>query len=232
MRDARRDLARRPRWRRSRAAAVLVDPLDVAAIAAGIGEAVARRDELVPAGLARAREFTWERGRRRRRRAVAGARVRVVVFDADVLGRRRTGDETYVLNLLRELGQLAARRASGSSPSRAIRSSCRRESSPSSSAALAGAAHGLDAAARAAALGADLVPHAVRAPAAPAVPVRGHGARRVVRARPDLMGWKDRMTFRLVVPRAVRRAARVLTVSERTKADLVELYGVPRSGSS
>ena len=30
-----------------------------------------------------------------------------VVFDADVLGRRRTGDETYALNLLRELGQLA-----------------------------------------------------------------------------------------------------------------------------
>ena len=32
------------------------------------------------------------------------------------------------------------------------------------------------------------------------------------------MGWKDRTVFRLVVPRAVRRAARVLTVSERTKA--------------
>jgi hypothetical protein len=33
--------------------------------------------------------------------------VRTVVFDADVLGRRRTGDETYALNLLRELAQLA-----------------------------------------------------------------------------------------------------------------------------
>ena len=31
----------------------------------------------------------------------------LVVVDADVLGRRRTGDETYVLNLLRELGPLA-----------------------------------------------------------------------------------------------------------------------------
>ncbi len=29
----------------------------------------------------------------------------LVVVDADVLGRRRTGDETYVENLLRELGQ-------------------------------------------------------------------------------------------------------------------------------
>jgi glycosyltransferase involved in cell wall biosynthesis len=42
-------------------AAVLVDPLDASAIAAGIDEAVARRDELVPAGHARAREFTWDR---------------------------------------------------------------------------------------------------------------------------------------------------------------------------
>jgi glycosyltransferase involved in cell wall biosynthesis len=42
-------------------AAVLVDPLDPDAIAAGIGEAEARRDELVPLGLERARAFTWER---------------------------------------------------------------------------------------------------------------------------------------------------------------------------
>jgi glycosyltransferase involved in cell wall biosynthesis len=42
-------------------AAVLVDPLDVAAIAGGIHDALGRRDELATAGLARAREFTWER---------------------------------------------------------------------------------------------------------------------------------------------------------------------------
>jgi glycosyltransferase involved in cell wall biosynthesis len=42
-------------------AAVLVDPLDSEAIAAGIDEADRRREELVPRGLARAREFTWER---------------------------------------------------------------------------------------------------------------------------------------------------------------------------
>jgi glycosyltransferase involved in cell wall biosynthesis len=42
-------------------AAVLVDPLDVDAIAEGIREAEARRDELVPLGLTRARELTWER---------------------------------------------------------------------------------------------------------------------------------------------------------------------------
>jgi glycosyltransferase involved in cell wall biosynthesis len=40
-------------------AAVLVDPLDVKAIAAGIEEAVARRDELRPLGLERARTYPW-----------------------------------------------------------------------------------------------------------------------------------------------------------------------------
>ena len=42
-------------------AAVLVDPLDVAAIAAGIEEADRRRDELVRLGLERARLYTWDR---------------------------------------------------------------------------------------------------------------------------------------------------------------------------
>jgi glycosyltransferase involved in cell wall biosynthesis len=45
--------------------------------------------------------------------------------------------------------------------------------------------------------------------------------------RPELMGFRDRLVFRTQVPRAARRAARVLTVSERTKRDLVELYGLP-----
>ena len=40
-------------------AAVLVDPLDAEAIAAGIQEAVRRREELRAAGLERARAFTW-----------------------------------------------------------------------------------------------------------------------------------------------------------------------------
>jgi glycosyltransferase involved in cell wall biosynthesis len=42
-------------------AAVLVDPLSVSAIGEGICEAISRREELVPAGLARARSFTWDR---------------------------------------------------------------------------------------------------------------------------------------------------------------------------
>jgi alpha-1,3-rhamnosyl/mannosyltransferase len=46
-------------------AAVLVDPLDPAAIAAGIEEATARREELVRLGLARARTFDWDACARR-----------------------------------------------------------------------------------------------------------------------------------------------------------------------
>jgi len=42
-------------------AAVLVDPLDVSAIAAGILAADARREELARAGVERARGFTWRR---------------------------------------------------------------------------------------------------------------------------------------------------------------------------
>jgi glycosyltransferase involved in cell wall biosynthesis len=42
-------------------AAVLVDPLDVDAIAAGIGEADSRRDELRALGLERARAYSWDR---------------------------------------------------------------------------------------------------------------------------------------------------------------------------
>ncbi len=40
-------------------AAVLVDPRDPDSIAAGIGEAIERRDELVPLGRMRARAFSW-----------------------------------------------------------------------------------------------------------------------------------------------------------------------------
>ncbi|MHB8469183.1 MAG: glycosyltransferase family 4 protein [Gaiellaceae bacterium] len=42
-------------------AAVLVDPRDESAIAAGIEEAIARRDDLRADGLERARAFSWER---------------------------------------------------------------------------------------------------------------------------------------------------------------------------
>ena len=94
--------------------------------------------------------------------------------------------------------------------------------------AVAGAAHGSDAAAAA-------PPARRRARALPVrAPARARRARRSSRsttspssASPSLMSRKDRLVFRRVVPRAARKARRVLTVSERTRRDLRELYDVP-----
>ena len=47
------------------AAAVLVEPLDAAAIAAGVEEAIARREQLRERGLERARAFSWDEAARR-----------------------------------------------------------------------------------------------------------------------------------------------------------------------
>jgi alpha-1,3-rhamnosyl/mannosyltransferase len=43
---------------------------------------------------------------------------------------------------------------------------------------------------------------------------------------PSLMSRRDRLIFKAVVPRAARKAKRVLTVSERTRRDLRELYKI------
>jgi alpha-1,3-rhamnosyl/mannosyltransferase len=43
---------------------------------------------------------------------------------------------------------------------------------------------------------------------------------------PSVLRPWERLLFRRVVPRSARRAVRVLAISERTKADLVELYGL------
>jgi len=43
----------------------------------------------------------------------------------------------------------------------------------------------------------------------------------------SLMGARETAIFRLVVPRSARRARTVLAISERTKHDLVQLYGLP-----
>lgn len=44
---------------------------------------------------------------------------------------------------------------------------------------------------------------------------------------PSVMPARERAIFKLVVPWSARRAAHVLAISERTKDDLVELYGIP-----
>jgi glycosyltransferase involved in cell wall biosynthesis len=150
-----------------------------------------------------------------------------VVVDADVLGRERTGDETYVRNLLRELAPLApaagiellavTRRPDlvpdGLEP---LELPARRQELRMAVSLPRALRH----------LRAELCHTQYALPLRPPCPcvVTVHD---VSFARePSLMGRKDRLVFRRVVPRAVRRAARVLTVYERTKRDLVELYGV------
>jgi glycosyltransferase involved in cell wall biosynthesis len=153
--------------------------------------------------------------------------VKVVAFDADVLGRQRTGDETYTLNLLRELGPLAAETGI-----RLVAITRRPDLVPDGVEPFELAARSQEL--RMAwslprilrRLDADLVhtQYAVplRCPCPAVVTVHDVSFAR----DPSLMGRKDRMMFRRVVPRAVRKAERVLTVSERTKADIAELYGV------
>jgi glycosyltransferase involved in cell wall biosynthesis len=153
--------------------------------------------------------------------------VSLVVVDADVLGRRRTGDETYVRNLLRELAELA--------PAAGIRMAAvtrRPDLVPGGIATVPLTARpqelrmslALPRALRR--MRADLV-HTqyalpLRSPCPVVVTVHDLSFE-----REGLMPRKDRFVFRRVVPRAARRAARVLTVSERSKRDLVELYDVP-----
>jgi glycosyltransferase involved in cell wall biosynthesis len=148
-----------------------------------------------------------------------------IAIDADVLGRRRTGDETYVAALLRELVPIA-------DEERLVAITRRPELVPD----------GIDAfelparsqAARMAfrlpralrrldpALGHFnyVVPPAYRGPAVVTV----HDLS--FESNPELMGRRDRLMFRTFVPRSTRRADRVLVVSERTKRDLVEHYRI------
>ena len=149
----------------------------------------------------------------------------LVVVDADVLGRRRTGDETYVERLLHELPA----HADGFRLAAVTR---RPELLPAGVEPLA-----LDAGIQELRMLVSLprLLHRLR-------PALGHFVHAIptwcpcpavltvqdlsFEREPGLMGVKDRLTFKLVVRRSVKRAARVLAISERTKRDLVELYGV------
>lgn len=150
----------------------------------------------------------------------------MLVFDADVLGRRRTGDETHVAALLAELG----RQVTGF---RIVALTRRPELVPEGIEPFrldarfqeARMAVGVPRALRS--LRPDLVHFQHVLPPFDATPavltVHDLSFERDALA----MGRVDRAIFRRFVPRSVRRARKVLAVSERTKADLVELYGVP-----
>jgi glycosyltransferase involved in cell wall biosynthesis len=150
----------------------------------------------------------------------------LVVLDADVLGRERTGDETYVHNLLRRLpaaadGVLrlaAVTRRADLVPDGVEAIELRAGSQELRMAwtlprvlhrlrpALAHFQHSLP----------------LRRPCPAVVTVHDLSFERDAR----VMGRWDRLVFRTVVPRSVRASKRVFAVSERTRRDLVDLYGV------
>ena len=151
----------------------------------------------------------------------------LVVVDADVLGRRRTGDETYVLNLLRELALLVPeaglRLAAVTRHPELLPEGIEPLRLPTSLQELR-MLWTLPRLLRR--VGANLV-HTqyvvpVRSPCPAVVTIHDLSFER----DPVLMTPKDRLVFRRVVPWSARAAARVLTVSERTRADLGELYGL------
>jgi len=150
-----------------------------------------------------------------------------VLVDADVLGRHRTGDETYVAHLLQELGS-----APCAADLRVAACTRHPELVPAGVEPIS-----LPARSQAARMARALPRLATRT--APVlhtqyvVPPGFRGAAVVTvhdlsfEHHPEWMARHDRVLFRTLVPRAVRRAAKVLTVSETTRRDLVERYGVP-----
>lgn len=149
----------------------------------------------------------------------------MILVDADVLGRGRTGEETYIANLLRELPAAA--------PDLQFAAVTRHpELVPEGVEAIA-----LPARSQEVRMAVSL-PRLLRRLAPQlahfqhALPL-GYRGRSVVTLHdlhferdPSVMGLVDRLTFRAVVPRAARKADHVLAVSERTKRDAVELYGL------
>jgi glycosyltransferase involved in cell wall biosynthesis len=149
-----------------------------------------------------------------------------VLIDADVLGRQRTGDETYVENLLRALPAAAPELdfAAVTRHPELVPPGIETLELPAGSQELRMAWK---------------LPRLLRR----VRPRLGHyqhalPLRRVGRSvltvhdlsferEPGLMPRKDRFVFKATVPRSARSADRVVAVSERTRHDLIELYGIP-----
>jgi glycosyltransferase involved in cell wall biosynthesis len=148
----------------------------------------------------------------------------LVLVDADVLGRHRTGDETYVAQLLRALPEVA--------PDLRIAAITR------DATLLPDGVEAVELAATSQELRmAYAVPRLVRR-MRPALAHFIHALPLSCRAPavvtvqdlswerdPSVFGKWDLVTFKVFVRRAVRKAQRVLAISERTKRDLIELYG-------
>jgi glycosyltransferase involved in cell wall biosynthesis len=150
----------------------------------------------------------------------------LVLIDADVLGRRRTGDETYVTQLLRELPAVAEdfRIAAVTRDPALVPAGIEAVRLPARSQELR-MAISLPRLLRR--LRPD-VAHFIHAlplhcPCPAVVTVQDLSWER----DPSVFGFWDLATFKIFVRRAVRKSERVLAISERTKRDLIELYGTP-----
>jgi glycosyltransferase involved in cell wall biosynthesis len=147
----------------------------------------------------------------------------LVVIDADVLGRQRTGDETYVTGLLRELAASDLRFAAVTRHPELVPEGIEPIELQARSQVLRMSV-GLPRLLRRLRPALAHFQHALPlAPPSPAV-LTVHDLS--FERDPSVMGWRDRLIFRAMVPRSARRAARLLAVSELTKRDLIELYGI------
>ena len=150
----------------------------------------------------------------------------LVVIDADVLGRRRTGDETYVAELLRALPAAGdgLRFAAITRRPDLVPPGVEPIELPARVQELRMAVHVpllLRRLRPALAHFVHSLPPWLPCPAVVTVQDLSfeHDA--------SLMGRRETAIFRFVVPRSARRARRVLAISQRTKDDLVSLYGLP-----
>jgi glycosyltransferase involved in cell wall biosynthesis len=150
----------------------------------------------------------------------------VILIDADVLGRRRTGDETYVRELLRALPEVA-----GDLHIAAIARAASLVPEGVEPIVLRARTQELRMAVGLPRLLARLRPslahfvHALplRCPVPAVLTVQDLSWER----DPSVFGRWDLVTFKVFVRRSVKRARHVFAISERTKRDLVELYGTP-----
>jgi glycosyltransferase involved in cell wall biosynthesis len=149
----------------------------------------------------------------------------LIVLDADVLGRQRTGDESYVSALLRELPQLddELRFAAVSRHAERVPAGVEAVGLPARSQVWR-MSWSFPRLLRRLRPAVTHFQHVV-APGSPAPAVLTIHDLSFERD-PKLMGLRDRFFFQTMVPRSVRRADRLITVSNQTKQDLVEQYDV------
>jgi glycosyltransferase involved in cell wall biosynthesis len=150
-----------------------------------------------------------------------------VLIDADVLGRQRTGDETYVENLLRALPAAAPELRFA-----AVTRHPERVPAGIEPLELSAGSQELRMAWKLPRLLRRVRPRLGHYQHA--LPLRPVGATVLTvhdlsfERDPELMPTKDRLVFKTIVPRSARRADRVIAVSERTRDDLIELYRIPK----